>query len=66
MQVFAYSDRIFFGLSTLFGQPAYAYLEKHQLGKQNRALKTTPTHHQGSRNLPAFKRAFVSDVIYLL
>jgi hypothetical protein len=43
-----------------------AYLEKHQLGKRKQAWKTAPTHHQGSRNLPAFKRALVSDVIYLL
>jgi hypothetical protein len=41
------------------------YLEKHEKGKQKRALKTGPTHHQGSRNLPAFKRALVCDVIYL-
>jgi hypothetical protein len=32
-----------------------AYLEKHKQGKQKRALKTGPTHHQGSCNLPAFK-----------
>jgi hypothetical protein len=43
-----------------------AYLEKHQLDKWKWALKTAPTHHQGSHNLPAFKRALVSDVIYLL
>ncbi|XP_066378002.1 uncharacterized protein [Miscanthus floridulus] len=34
-----------------------AYIAKHEQGKRKRALRTAPTHHQGSRNLPAFKRA---------
>jgi len=41
------------------------YIAKHEQGKRKRALRTGPTHHQGSRNLPAFKRALVRDVIYL-
>jgi hypothetical protein len=42
-----------------------AYIVKHEQGKQEQALKIGPTHHQGSRNHPAFKRALVRDVIYL-
>jgi hypothetical protein len=41
------------------------YIAKHEQGKRKRALKIGPTHHQGSRNLPAFKQALVRDVIYL-
>jgi hypothetical protein len=41
------------------------YIEKHKKGKQKQNLRTGPTHHQGSRNLPAFKRALIRDFIYL-
>ncbi|XP_066337342.1 uncharacterized protein [Miscanthus floridulus] len=34
-----------------------AYIAKHDQGKRKRALRTSATHHQGSHNLPAFKRA---------
>jgi hypothetical protein len=41
------------------------YVEMHGKQRENRLVRQGPTHHQGSRSLPAYKQALVSDFFHL-
>ena len=39
------------------------YIQDHEAGRERRMAATGPTHHQGSRNLGAYKQAWVRDFL---
>jgi len=41
------------------------FVDTHERQREQRLMRQGPTHHQGSRSLPGYKQAYVSDFFHL-